>query len=148
MPDYLSNLKLVPSNAGSIKESSFVCVDGIQGDYLCRQATATDDYPIGVSQVGFDLPPNLIDTLTSGAATYTQVAGQPGEPIQIFHGGDVAPVRLGSGGATAGAEITNDTAGLGVMIAPFTTNRFKGGIALQAGSQGEIIEVFLDAGRS
>src|SRR5271170_3546559 len=98
MPDYLAGLRLTCSPAGSILPMTFVCVDGTQGDYLARQATASGDVLIGVSQIGYDLPPGFIQAVSSGTATYTQVAAQPGEEFQAFHSGDVAPLVLGSGG--------------------------------------------------
>jgi hypothetical protein len=128
----------------------FVTIDGIQGNFMCRAATATTDIPLGVSQVGTDLAPNLIQTLAyPQSITYTAAAGEPGAQIQIFTSGDVAPVRLGAGGCTPGAIMTNDaTVGLAVTVTQFTASRYMGGVALQAGSAGEIVEIYLLTGRA
>ena len=141
MPDYLSGLKLAVSPAGPVQTSSFICIDGTQGSYQCRQATATTDYTIGISQIGQVSTPNLVQTLAPGV-TYVPPAGNPGDEIQIFGIGDVAPLRLGAA-ATAGAPLGPDASGNGVMIA-------SGGkywaFALQAGVSGDIIDVHIRSG--
>ncbi len=155
MPDFLSNAKMNQvSPAGSIAPMTFICPDGVQGAFMCRTATANTaggpwDLPLGVSQVGFNLTPNLISALTDGAASDPNVAGAPGSQIQIFTSGDVCPIRLGAAPGTVvpGAFITNDSTGLGKVIAALTANSYMGGVALQAGLAGEIIEIYVLPGR-
>ncbi len=148
MPDFLSNAKMNQvSLAGSVTPMSFLTPDANQA-FTCRLATATTDLPLGVSQTGFNLTPNLISALTDGAASDPNVAGAPGSQIAIYTSGDVAPVRLGTGGALVGSMITNDAAGLGVIVAQFTASRYMGGVALQAGLVGEIIEIYILPGRA
>jgi hypothetical protein len=144
MPDYLSGLKLAVSPAGPVQTSSFICIDGTQGSYQCRQATAAGDLAIGISQVGQSSTPNLVQTLAPGV-TYVPPAGNPGDEIQIFSIGDTAPLRLGVGGCTAGAPITNDTAGNGIMVAYGSGVKYWA-LALQSGVQGDIIDVHIRSG--
>ena len=153
MPDFLSNAKYNQvSPAGSITPMSFVCIDGIQGNFMCRQATnnaaTTGDIPTGVSQVAQNIAPNLIYTLTQGITNPTAYAGNPGDQIQIFTSGDVCPIRLGANGATSGALLTNDTSGNAVMIAPFTSGRWRAGLCLQGGLQGDIVEMYIMPGHA
>jgi len=143
MPDYLSGLKLAVSPAGPVQTSSFICIDGTQGNNQCRQATATTDYAIGISQVGSASTPNLVQTLAPGV-TYVPPAGNPGDEIQIFSIGDVAPLRLGAT-CTAGAPLTNDTSGNGIMVAQGSGSKYWA-FALQAGVAGDIIDVHVRGG--
>ena len=150
MPDFLSNLKINQvSLAGPVVPMSFVTNDPNQ-DYCCRQATATTDMPLGVAQIGADITPGLQVALFPASPTPTIYAGQPGSQIQIFSVGDVAPIRIGAQAGTIknGTFLTNDSAGLAIPIAAFTANQFRGGVALHAGSPGEIIELFLLPGNA
>jgi hypothetical protein len=147
MPDYLSGLKLAVSNAGSVNTSSFVTIDAYQGgggagNNLCRQATSdANDMPVGISQVGYNLAPGLVQQLAPGAS-YTPVAGSPGDEIQIFSAGDLAPLRLGAGGATAGALLGPDTSGNGIMVA-VGSGLWYGAQTSVNGNSGDIIEVIV-----
>lgn len=148
MPDFLSNAKMNQvSPAGSVYPMRFICPDGVQGAFMCRQATATGDFPIGVSQAAFNLDPGIIFALSDGASADPNVAGAPGSQIAIYTSGDVCPVRLG-GAVTAGDPVTNDTAGKAVKLAAFTSNRYIGGVALQNGLTDDIIEIYMIPGRS
>ena len=173
MPNQLSNGKFNQvSQAGPIPPMVFVCPDGVVypalgnvnplfaatpggGNCMCRVATAPTDLPLGVSQVGFNLSPNLLQALAypigspqyDGVLTFTQYAGNPGDQISISTDGDVCPIRLGVGGCTPGTFLTNDTAGLAIGIAPFTPDSYMGGVALEGGNAGEIIELYLLPGR-
>jgi hypothetical protein len=155
MPDFLANSKMNQvSNAGSIAPMTFICPDGTQGNFLCRQATAVGDLPLGVSQIGAVVTPNLIPALTNYTVPWANVAGYPGDQIAIYTSGDVAPIRLGTGGATPGAILTNDSSGTvslygtAVMITPFTGSRYMGGVALQSGNIGDVIELYILPGRA
>ena len=145
MSNYLMPIPVFPSF--QILPMQFICMDGIQGDNLCRPATGTNDIPIGVSGTSYDLPPNIISALSNGTATFTQVAAQPGEPIQIMHDGDVTPVVLGTGGATSGALMTYNSSGAAVMTFPGSGLWF-GGVAMQAGNSGEIINILTHFGKA
>src|SRR6266536_1016548 len=117
MPDFLSNAKMNQvSPAGSVYPMRFICPDGVQGAFMCRQATGTSDLPLGVSQAAFNLDPGLIFALSYGAASDPNVAGAPGSQIAIYTSGDVCPVRLG-GNVTAGDPVTNTTDGTAVKLA-------------------------------
>jgi hypothetical protein len=145
MPNYLMPIRALPSY--QVLPMQFVCMDGIQGDFLIRPATGTNDIPIGVSQTAYDLPPNIISALSNGTATYTQVAAQPGEEIQIMHDGDVTPVVLGTGGATSGALMTYNSSGAAVMTYPGSGLWF-GGVAMEAGNSGEVIDILTHFGKA
>jgi hypothetical protein len=179
MPDMLSNSKITQvSQAGSVPPMVFICADGAYwspptssppypgtGNCQCRVATGPSDLPLGVSQVGFNLSPNFLQTLANPLTSpqgnppvyptvtlnYTPVAGNPGDQIAIFTSGDVAPIRLGTGGATPGALLSPDQSGTypgqASMVAPFTTSRYMGGVALQGGNVNEIIELYILPGR-
>lgn len=147
MPDFLAGLGATCSAAGPIGISSFVCLDGVQPDiFQVRLATAASaigptDEAIGISQQGPDNAPNLQNALYGGGTTsYPSYAAQPGEPVTTFGLGDVAPLILGAGGASAGAMLTWDASGHGVMAAP-NSNLPVGAFALQNGNSGDIISV-------
>ena len=145
MSNYLMPLRALPSYA--IAAAQFVCMDGIQGDWLIRPCTGSGDIPIGVSQDAYDVSPNFISALSNGTATYTQVAAQPGEELQIFHSGDVCPLALGTGGATAGALMGFNSAGAAIQVAQGSGLWF-GAVAMQAGNSGELIEVLTHFGKA
>ena len=144
MPSHLAVFRALPSY--SILPMQFVTFDGVAGDFLIRPATAATDIPVGVSQVGYDVPPNLIQALSSNTATYTPVAAQPGEELACYTIGDIAPVVLGAA-VTAGSMITFNSSGLAVMAVPGAGSWF-GGIAVQAGSTGGVIDIFVALGKS
>lgn len=145
MSSYLAVPRFLPSF--QCFPMQFLCMDGVQGDFLVRPCTGVNDVPIVVSQVGYDLAPNLIAALSNGTATYTQVAAQPGEELACYGSGDMAPLVLGSGGCTAGALIGFNSAGAGVMVAQ-GSNSWFGGVAQQAGNSGEIIQILTHFGRA
>lgn len=153
MPDFLSNAKMNQvSRAGTVAPMVFVTPDGIQGNFLCRTCTG-NEIPLGVSQAGSTITPNLINALNGGnnppgASNPANIAGGPGDQIAIYTSGDVAPIRLGTGGIAPGNLVTNDTAGLAVAITAFTANRWMGGVALQAGLAGDIVEIYILPGRA
>jgi hypothetical protein len=64
-----------------------------------------------------------------------------GKGVEVVSIGCIAKLTLGSGGATAGAYLKSDSAGAGVAT---TTNAdIVGAIALEAGSQNEVISVLV-----
>jgi hypothetical protein len=148
MSAYLTALRCLPSY--QILPMQIVCYDGVQGDFLIRPATNTStDYPIGVSQTGYDVPPNLINALSSGTATYTPVAAQPGEELLVFTVGDIAPVVVGAN-ITAGALVSFNSAGLAIMVAP-GSNSYFAGIATQSSqgnTSGAVIDILIQPGKA
>ena len=149
MADFLAGLGATCSPAGPIGISSFVCLDPVQPDiWQIRLATASTtlssaDVAIGISQQGPDNPPNLQNALYGGGVTvYPQYAAQPGEPVTVFGQGDIAPLILGSTGASAGALLTYDASGHGVMCA-YGSGLPVGAQALQPGNAGDIISVLV-----
>lgn len=145
MPSHLAVFRALPSY--SILPMQFVCFDGVQGDFLIRPCTnPASDIPIGVSNPAFDVPPNLIQALSSGTATYTPVAAVAGEELACYSTGDIAPVVLGAS-VTPGAMITFNSAGAAVMAVPGSGNWY-GGIANQAGNQGGVIDILVQFGKA
>lgn len=149
MPDFLAGLGVTCSPAGPIGISSFICLDPVQPDiWQVRLATAstnstTTDVAIGISQVGTDNAPNLQNTLYGGGTTtYPQYAAQPGEPVTTFGLGDIAPLVLGAGGASAGSLLTWDASGHGIMAA-YGTNLPIGAQCIQGGNAGDIVSVLV-----
>lgn len=151
MPSYLTSPKIAQvSLAGPILPMSFVTNDPNQ-NFTCRQATATTDFPTGVAQVGSDVAPGLQNALFPNTTPTTQYAGQPGAQIAICGVGDVCPIRLGNAASTGvnnGTFLTNDSTGLAVPLAQFTSSRYQGGIAVQSGTSQEIIELYVLPGKS
>lgn len=141
MGQFLTNPKLTISPAGPIAPSTFVTIDGTQGDNLCRQATATTDHAIGVSQVGQDVAPGLQQLFPN--VSVTPEAGQPGAQIGIFTAGDVAPITAGAGGWTPGALIGIEAGtGNGISVTAGSGTLYFG-IALSSANQGELVEILL-----
>ena len=148
MADFLAGLGATCSPAGSIRISTFICLDPVQPDiWQFRQASSSTsqasstDIAIGISQQGTDNAPNLQNALYGGGTTtYTQYAAQPGEPVAAFGLGDICPLVLGSGGASAGALLTWDASGQGIMTA-WGSGQPVGAQALQPGNAGDIISV-------
>jgi hypothetical protein len=139
MPTFLSNLPV--QAAGSIQPSTFVSL--LAGnDFGVVQCTASSIMPLGIAQVGFDRPPGLVQLLPGAA--YTDVAAASGEEFQIFYDSDVSPLRLGAGGCANGQLLVADSSGNGIVG---TVGQYYGAIALQAGSQGEIIQVLIRVGK-
>ncbi len=153
MSNFLSNAKANQvSPAGPVAPMVFVTVDGVQGNFMCRTATGTE-FLIGISQTGASMTPNLINALqggnnpVGGALNPANQAGFPGDQIEINTVGVVAPVRVGSGGLHAADLVTNDASGFGVALAAFTASRWMGGVAIQTGLQGDVVEVLIMPGR-
>lgn len=148
MPAYLATPQWLPTTA--IAPMSFVCADGVfgatlGGSFSCRQATATTDKPIAISQTGYDIAPGLIAALTNGIASYTQVAAQAAEEFNCFMLGDICPLVLGAGGATSGDLLSPDTSGNGIKV---SVGNYYGAMALQTGAAGEIIQVVAVFGKA
>jgi hypothetical protein len=139
MPTFLSNLPV--QAAGSIQPSTFVSILA-NNDFAVVQCTASSIMPLGISQVGFDRPPGLVQLLPG--ASYTDVAAASGEEFQIFFDSDVAPLRLGAGGCQAGQLLVADGSGNGIVG---TTGQYYGALALQGGNSGEIIQVLVRVGK-
>lgn len=145
MSAFFTNLKLVPSQAGSIAPSTFVTIDGTQGDNMCRQATGTGDIPIGISQVGYDVAPGLSQLFPG--ASITQVAAVAGEPLGIFTNGDVCGMVVGSLPITPGTLLGPDSQGRAVAVTPGSGNWY-GAIATSAANAGDIVDVYKWLGKA
>ena len=130
---------------GSINPMSFVT---IQGSFGVRQCTS-GDYVIGVSQIGFDRPPGLINLYPNVAASYTDVAAVSGEELQINSLGDVCPVRLSTAGTgcAAGDLLCPDNTGAAIVAAGGANTQF-GGRSFQVGLAGEIVQALVYFGKS
>jgi hypothetical protein len=133
VPGYLGNLPLQAT--GTISPSAFVSVSA---DHGVRQSSAAADIPVGISQVGFDRPPGLVQLLPG--AVYTDIAAASGEELQIFFLGDVCGLRLGSGGCSANQLLTSDASGRGVVAAG---GNYVGALAMQGGNVDDIIQVLV-----
>lgn len=117
---------------GNITTHSFVKLS-TSADHTALQADANEQV-IGISQVGTATPPGV-----DGSTTYAAVAGGH---LQIFGLGDICLLRLGSGGCTRGNNLKSDADGNGVVAASTgTTVQNIGAVALQSGSEGELVEV-------
>ena len=146
MASILNGLEATCSPVGPITISSFICLDSAANQADTNQfrlATAAGDVAIGVSQQGSNNPPNLFNTLTAGSFNPAQAAANPGDQFVSYNVGDVSvPLVLGAGGATAGAALTWDASGHGVMVAWGSGTRY-GAIAQTSGAAGDMISVIL-----
>src|SRR5262245_56120095 len=112
-PNFIAN--------GTIEVSRFVKIDTTAGKKNnVIQAAAASDRTIDISQDGpYDTPD------VTGAA---DDAARAGLPLKVFGLGEMCLLKIGTGGCTAGDELTSDASGQGVVAA--TTNRV-GAIALE-----------------
>lgn len=131
MPNFLSNLSVIAN--GTINPAVFVTIDPTR-DFAVIQASGST-IPIGISQLGPKIAPNLLASLGSTAPT-TQPAAVKGDQIGVFNSGDVCWVTVGSASVNPGDFLMNDGNG-GAITA--TSNKYYGAIALQAGNSGELI---------
>lgn len=118
---------------GNITTHSFVKLS-TSADHTALQA-GDNEFVIGVSQVGTEDPPGV-----TGSGTYAATAGKH---LQIFGLGDSnLLLRLGSGGCTRGDLLKSDASGNAVAAATTgTTVQNIGAIALESGSEGELVQV-------
>jgi hypothetical protein len=116
---------------GSILPATFVKIDATKSQPTVIAASAASDVLVGVAQEATDQPP--IPQLTG-----TQYAADTGENCRVYQNGDTCLLQLGTGGATAGNELTSDASGKGVAAS--AGNRV-GAIALQTGVAGTFIRV-------
>lgn len=72
-----------------------------------------------------------------------KVTARPGQVVVNVRLLGIAPVELGTGGASAGSLVVSDTGGTAITG---TSGDFVGGIALQTGVSGDIINVLLTPG--
>lgn len=116
--------------SGSILPSSFVKVDTTANNSVVACSAATDK-PFGIAQESTDAAP--VPSLSG-----TQYAAVSGENIRIYQNGDTCLLTIGSGGCTAGDELTPDANGAGVTAG--TGNRV-GAIATQTVAAGGLCRV-------
>lgn len=117
---------------GNILPASFVKIDATKAMPTVIAASAATDKIIGIAQEAADQAP--IPQVTG-----TQYAAISGENCRVYQNGDTCLLTLGSGGATAGDELTADANGYG--IATTTAGNRIGAIALQTGAAGALIRV-------
>ena len=134
-------LNLVAS--GNIYPCRFACIDPADS-FKALQCTATangTEKPIGVTQEGTDWPP-----ITDSHITNAGYAAIDGENVRIFPAGENPLLELGYGGCSAGDQLKPDADGKGVKVVTagsVETPQYYGAIALQSGSSGEKIRVFV-----
>lgn len=81
------------------------------------------------------------DAPQTGSSTEAAAAG---EPCHVNMPGVVCKLKLGSGGTTRGNMLKSDADGQGVDAATSgTTLQWVGAIALESGSEGELIDVLV-----
>jgi hypothetical protein len=114
---------------GTIRPSRFVKLD-TAADFSVLECDANERV-IGVAQTGLRDAPGLNGAGTDAAST--------GEEVMVVHPGQVAPLELGSGGATAGDMLKADADGKGVVQSNGTTTQWIGAIAEESGSEGDVI---------
>ena len=89
---------------GTINPSRFVKIS-TAADMTLLQAGA-NDFVCGVSME------NTRDAPLDGAST---VLADSGDPCEYYGEGRIAPVTVGSGGVTAGADVKSDASGQAVL---------------------------------
>jgi hypothetical protein len=117
---------------GTILVSRFV---KISGNNTVIQVAATSDRIVGISQQGARTAP------VPAYTTDPPEAAVVGDQLQVFTNGMTCKLRAGTGGWSAGDEITSDTSGQGVRN-PRTGHPPKvGAIALEDTAAGEYGDV-------
>jgi hypothetical protein len=118
--------------AGNISPSRFVKMS--TGNNSAVQASAATDSLIGIAQESAKQPP--IPQVTG-----TQYAAEEGDNVRVYTAGESnVLLELGTGGCTAGARLTADSDGKGVVA---TAANIVGAIAMTAGAAGEFVRVFV-----
>lgn len=138
-------------SSGTILVSSFVAIDPT-ANFTFRQASsaangATTDPPIGISQPGTVIAPNLVNALNfnnTGAAAAQGVAAFAGQELQIFGPGDICWLTVGTGGGStpvlAGSFLSVDGGGNGAVV----TSGSAQARSFQASSaSGDLIQVIV-----
>lgn len=92
--------------SGNINCASFV-KEVSTNDFTVSQCGASDT-PWGISQQGSFDPPGL-----SGSTAYAATTGQP---LLVYHQGDVCLLQAGTAGFTAGDYLGPDANGYGVTV--------------------------------
>lgn len=119
--------------AGNIAPSRFV-KQTTTADHKVSQAGAGEAL-IGIAQKGSRNTP--YSTLDDGFAAIA------GEDLLVFQPGDTAPLELG-GTVTVGDYLKSDASGKGVTAS--ADGEHYGARALEAGTSGKIVEVFIVIG--
>lgn len=118
---------------GTIRPSRFVKVS-TAADFTILEADA-NEFVVGVSME------NTRDAPLDGASTDLASSG---DPCEYYGEGRIAPVLVGSGGVTRGAEVKSDADGQAVLAATTgTTKQNIGGVALETASEGELARILI-----
>lgn len=143
MGNRLANLPVVANS--NINPSVFIMGDPTR-DFAVVQASGVNPLP-GVSQIGTKFAPGV--ALAMGGSTAKTVAAEPGDNIQIFTVGEVAPVTVAAGQTIpAWSLLTNDKANPTGNAAVAGSGDYVGGISLEAGTAGNIISALLFMGKA
>lgn len=119
---------------GNINPGRFVKLD-TSNNSTALQAS-TNEKAVGVSAMGSEDAP-----IPSNSTGYAATANNP---VKIHTQGQIALVKVGSGGVTAGANVKSDSSGQAVLAATTgTTMQWVLGQALEAASEGEFARVLV-----
>lgn len=116
--------------------------------YPSRFVKANTTYPNTVDQAGagervFGISqPGTRDAPIPGASTLAAASGQA---LAIYGDGEEGLLELGTGGATAGAQLKADADGKGIITV--TANDLVGAVANESGAAGEKIKVTVQTNR-
>jgi len=122
---------------GNVRENRFLTFVSGSGNFrLAVEATASTQPLFGVSGSGTRGPARDVD-----GDTYLAVAGDPipyTGPLQF------GALKLGGTVSNANVLLTSDSAGRGIAQAPSNgTTCYYGAIALEAGVENDVIEVYV-----
>jgi hypothetical protein len=119
---------------GNINPSRFVKISTAANETVLQAGTNEDMF--GISQPGVDQPPGV--TGSDG------LAARAGENLLVYGPGSTALLEIGSGGCNPADYLKSDTDGKGVTAATSgPTAQFVGAIALETGSSGDKIRVYV-----
>jgi hypothetical protein len=100
-------------------------------------AAAATDILVGIAQPGQLGAPGV-------AGSSTVIAATVGLAIDVITGPNVAKVTLGTGGCTAGDQLTSDASGNAVTA---VATNYVIGKALETGNAGDLVDCFVWPGR-
>lgn len=134
--NFLNNMPVMAR--GTIYPSRFVAID-TASDFGVITAALPDITPVGISQSGTKVAPNLLQSLGSTAPTI-QPAAVSGDSVGVFSIGDVCWLTVGSAAVTPGDFLKNDGNGGGI---PAAAGEPYGARTFQAGDPDELVEVLV-----
>jgi hypothetical protein len=125
-------LTLPPFRAGAAVSPSRIIKQSAA--FTAIQATAKSDKPLGITRQWSKFPPIVDYSLSADHATAA------GDPIAFAGPLNVELVEVGSGGLTAGDDVTSDSVGKGIT---FSGTGWSVGIALEAAPAGSFCPVWV-----